>query len=138
MALHFTRPVDFPGLMIIDFVCWIVGSGQSLLEALEKASESLVYQSITDSGDRDNSQKISFCITLLTLKESYQARHGSSNDTFHFGSFGSKIIYKVQRGGLRGNGMEIIIQEGSQLHNINYFKALLQTVKNLQEYQLLK
>lgn len=123
-------------LMILDFVSWIIGRGDSLIEAIQKASDSLVYQSIKDSSDRDNKDKLSSCITVLALEKNYNHRNASLQ--YYFQKDGPEVKYSVQEVGPRRDGIEAFIQEHNELEDINYFQVLLESVKKLQSYQLLK
>lgn len=127
---------DLRLLMILDFLSWVLGTGEILLEKIQRASESLVYQSIKDSGDSNNKYKLGSCVTILSLEKNYENQ--DKPHQHYFLPDGPEVSYSIQRVGQRRSGLLAEIQNSEELATVNYFRVLHQTVKKLQDFQLLK
>lgn len=125
-------------LQILDFISWVVGRGDALLLAIEKAAKSLVHHSTQDHSDLFGYDKLAKCIAILTLRDSYDARSHPSNETYHFNEFGMQVSYKVQAAGQKRESFIIEITETKHQERTSYFEVLLQVIERLQSYQLLK
>lgn len=125
-------------LMVLDFIHWIVGGGETLFEAIKKSADSMLFQGFKDWEDNTNRYKLGSCITFLALEKIYEVNIKDEICTFNLPDFDERIEYRVERFGPRREGIEAVVQKNDQLSSINYFKVLLEVVKKLQNYQLLK
>lgn len=67
-----------------------------------------------------------------------QDQNNSKSFNYQFQDTDVKVDYQIERFGERRQGIEASIVNNFETDNIDYFKVLLQAVKKLQGYQLLK